>query len=354
VSRAAVVVPCFNHGSYLPDAIASVQGSTLRDVELVVVNDGSDEPETLEALELVRAAGTRVIDQPNLGLAAARNRGFEETTAAYVLPLDADNAMRPEYLEVAIARLEGDPKLGVVYGDAEFFGDRTGRWTVGGFDLDRLLRGNFIDACAVVRRSAWQSVSGYDGGMPMMGFEDWDLWLSFVEAGWNFSYVPEQLFDYRVRQGSMAATCSIPENRAVLYRYITHKHAGLYVPRLDSIIAGYELEFSAASRDADRLRSELAEVRQLHHQRGSELGETQARLQTTHETAVVAQEALDKLRRSHRELERQRRGYESELQQLQAEIEELRRERDAATNELRALRQRTLAERVRGLVSRSG
>ena len=90
------------------------------------------------------------------------------------------------------------PNIGVVYGDAEYIGMRTGRWHVGSFERDRLLRWNYIDACAVYRRSIWEQNRGYDGTMPVQGLEDWDFWLSTLAHGWKFAYVPEVLFEYRV------------------------------------------------------------------------------------------------------------------------------------------------------------
>ena len=73
----------------------------------------------------------------------------------------------------------------------------------GALRLPRLLISNYIDACAIVRRSAWADLGGYDAHMPIMGFEDWDFWLRMVNGGWKLHYLPELSFHYRVREGSM-------------------------------------------------------------------------------------------------------------------------------------------------------
>jgi hypothetical protein len=109
----------------------------------------------------------------------------------------------------------------VVYGDAEYFGERSGRWALGPNDLDQLLERNRIDACAGFRKSLWQRVNGYDEHMPVMGYEDWDFWLRCTVAGAGFRHVDEVFFDYRVRKGSMIGTTVA--NRPLLVEYIFGK-----------------------------------------------------------------------------------------------------------------------------------
>jgi hypothetical protein len=91
----------------------------------------------------------------------------------------------------------------VIYSDAEYFGDRSGRWHVPEFDLLLLVRTNFIDACAVFRKTLWEEVDGYDAYKPLSGWEDWDLWLRAAAHGGTFFHLPEIRFDYRVRRDSM-------------------------------------------------------------------------------------------------------------------------------------------------------
>ena len=130
------------------------------------------------------------------------------------------------YLEQSIRILDSNPKIGIVYGDAEYFGLKQGRWDVGPFDKYRLLNWNYIDACAVFRKQVWEQNSGYDPDMPVMGLEDWDFWLGALERGWGFAYVPEILFDYRVVKNSMLTRTH--EKANTVADYIVRKHAGLY------------------------------------------------------------------------------------------------------------------------------
>lgn len=222
----SVVIPCFNQGQFLPEAVASVTDSGCDDIELIVVDDGSTDERTRTEMGILRNKGIKVIRQTNKGLAAARNTGIFVAKGKYILPLDADNHVRSGYFEHGIRILDGNPRVGVVYGDAQYMGIRAGRWHVGAFERDRLARRNYIDACAIYRRSIWEQNGGYDGTMPGQVEEDWDFWLSTIEHGWQFAYVPEVLFDYRVSEESM--TTRILPVRAQLDRFVAVKHGLLY------------------------------------------------------------------------------------------------------------------------------
>lgn len=202
--RLSIVIPCYNHGQYIEEALSSVRAANRQDLEVIVVDDGSTDLRTQQEMErLSHDRSLIVIRQANGGLAAARNAGVERAAADYILPLDADNRVRPAYIERGIEIMDSDPRVGVVYGDAEFFGSRSGIWRVGPFDRDRLLEWNYIDACAVIRKEVWTKNGGYRRGMPVQGLEDWEFWMNTLSHGWHFRYVPEVMFDYRVMPGSM-------------------------------------------------------------------------------------------------------------------------------------------------------
>jgi hypothetical protein len=228
----AIVIPCFDHGEFLIEAIASVERSVSVPYELLIVNDGSREARTVATLARLRDAGYRVIDQEHRGLAEARNHGIRESTAPIFLPLDADNRLRPGFIEAALDVLARDPDAAVVYGDRVEFGLRSGRVQVGVPDLDRLLCGNYIDACAVIRSEAWRACGGYDAQMPVPGVEDWDLWLSMLERNLTLVRLDIAAFDYRVRPDSMLSRFEDPEAVTAVERYVLTKHVALYLGRL--------------------------------------------------------------------------------------------------------------------------
>jgi glycosyltransferase involved in cell wall biosynthesis len=202
--KVSIIIPCYNDGAMLREALGSVeQVRNANLLEVIVVDDGSSEAETTMILSELEDAGYCVVAQPNSGLGAARNTGIRLARGEFILPLDSDNRVRDAYLNEAASLLKDNPSLDVIYADAEYFGDRSGRWQIPEFDLFSLIRTNFIDACALYRKSLWEKVGGYDEHMPSMGWEDWDFWLRVAAYGSAFFHLPKIGFDYRVRRDSM-------------------------------------------------------------------------------------------------------------------------------------------------------
>jgi hypothetical protein len=254
----SVVIPCFNQGEWAIDAIASVERTVTTPYELTVVDDGSTEPETIEILRRLDGAGYAVARQENRGLAEARNRGARDARAPLYLPLDADNRVRAGFVDAAVDALARDPGADAVYGDRMDFGLRSMHVPVDEADLDRMLCGNFIDACAVVRVSAWQACGGYDASLPSQGLEDWDFWLSLLERGRRLIKLDLVAFDYRVRPGSMLSTFDVEAVRAETERYIVAKHAATYLTALRvHVLTPVDGELPAAARRAVASRVEL-------------------------------------------------------------------------------------------------
>ena len=224
-AKLSVVIPCYNHGSFLIEAMASFERTTDDSCELVIVNDGSDEPRTLEILEKMRAIGYRIIDQENRGISAARNRGIEEAWGAYILPLDSDNRLRPGFAKAAVRVLDESPEVGVVYGSWEEFGLRKRIREPRTFDLVALVAGNFIDACAVFRKSLWAEVGGYD--RELVAWADWEFWLALAKQGCQFHRLDQVCFEYRVRPNSNVSFMDDPRIRRQQIFYIAEKHEEL-------------------------------------------------------------------------------------------------------------------------------
>ncbi|MFB2833547.1 glycosyltransferase [Floridanema evergladense] len=245
----SVVIPCYNQGEFILEAISSVETCQDAVYEIIIVNDGSTEPLTKKVLQYLKDNGYWVIDQSNQGLARARNKGISKARGRYILPLDSDNKIRPEYITKSIEILDRFPEVGVVYGDVQLFDQRKNIVIVPDFDINRLAMGNYIDACAVLRKQVWLDCGGYDDKIPdKLGYEDWDLWLGAATQGWKFYHIPEVMFDYRVREDSMVSFCRIPENHEKLVRYISTKHLDIYKSNFANILA---------QKDADLLRERL-------------------------------------------------------------------------------------------------
>ncbi len=203
--QVSIIIPCYNQGKYLLDAIQSLTSLDKNTVEVIIINDGSTEPVTLDILKDLQTRGFHIIHQENKGLGEARNTGIREAGGRFILPLDADNKITPDYITKGLTIMDVDPEVAVVYGNAQYFGDRNDILVPGLFNLQKLMLGNFIDACAMIRRDVIIEVGMYDN-MKIMGLEDWDLWLRIAFRGYKFSFINEVLFFYRVSGSSMMNT----------------------------------------------------------------------------------------------------------------------------------------------------
>jgi glycosyltransferase involved in cell wall biosynthesis len=224
--KVSVIIPCFNHGEFLSEAVSSVNTLGRADIELIVVDDGSTDEQTQKEMDELSAQKIKVIRQENKGLGAARNAGISIAKGKYILPLDADDRLRSGWIDQGIRILDSEPKVGVVYGDAECFGTRTGLWKVGPFETDMLLKWNYIHASALYRRCVWEQNCGYDGTMPVQGMEDWDFWLGALEHGWEFAYVPLVFFEYRQAEQSMITRTQ--GHHSKVEAFVAAKHGLLY------------------------------------------------------------------------------------------------------------------------------
>jgi glycosyltransferase involved in cell wall biosynthesis len=251
--RLSVIVPCHDDGDYLLEAVASVERNTPAGTELIVVDDGSTQPRTLQVLAALREAGHHVLSQPNAGLSAARNRGIAAAAGELLLPLDADNRLLAGFAAEAVARLDADPAVGVVYGDRREFGMRSGDVAVPELALAPMLWSNTIDACAVFRRAVWSDVGGYD--VAFDNWEDWDFWLGAAGRGWRFFHLPRPTFEYRVRPDSLHQTFLRRNDYLPALRRLYAKHRALISEHAAEILLAAHVERHQLFADVAALRA---------------------------------------------------------------------------------------------------
>ena len=174
----SVIIPCYNDGIYLNDAIDSLNAQTFGDFEIIIVDDASSDEETLKILSKLVQNNIRVIHlEKNSGPSVARNTGIKIAKGDYILPLDSDDKILPTYLEKAKEILDAVEDMGIVYCEAELFGLITGKWPLPPYSFPEILAGNMIFSTAMYRRADWETVGGYNENM-IHGNEDYDFWLS--------------------------------------------------------------------------------------------------------------------------------------------------------------------------------
>jgi glycosyltransferase involved in cell wall biosynthesis len=218
-----VVITCFNYGRFLTEALASVRGQDGGAPRVIVVDDGSDEPETLEMLEALPGE-TELVRQDRAGLSAARNAGFRASDTPLVLALDADDMLPPGSLRVLKEGLRRDPSAGFAYGIMQFFGEWSGQMTMPGWDPYQLLYRHTIGSTALTRRELFDDIGGY--APEIVGYEDWEFWLHALARGWHGVKVPEVTLLYR-RHGATMLSGARREYRRC-YRALRARHADLY------------------------------------------------------------------------------------------------------------------------------
>ncbi|MFN0134090.1 MAG: glycosyltransferase family 2 protein, partial [Phycisphaerales bacterium] len=249
----SVVIPYYNMGAYLPQTLASARAQTYRNIEIVLVDDGSTDAASV-ALLATLGSDVRIVRKPNGGLSSARNAGITAARGDWVVPLDADDLLMPTAVERLVRAVERDPGLTFVSPLVSYFRDdpeaqgqgdgareradakretKAGGWCpLGagwcplGADRDLLAVRNVGAAASgtLIRRARALEVGGYDERLT--SYEDWDFWCTLAERGDRGTVVPEFLLRYRVRADSMFRTEAL-ERDAALRAYLLRKHPRL-------------------------------------------------------------------------------------------------------------------------------
>ena len=156
-----VVIPCFNYGHFLDDALESVRAQEGGAPRIIVVDDGSTAPDTQAALDAL-AGDVHVVRQANAGLSAARNAGFRAAQTPFLIALDADDMLPPGSLRALKRGFTADPAAGYSYGVMRFFGSWSGQLVMPRWDPYRLLYRHTIGASALTRRELLEDIGGFD------------------------------------------------------------------------------------------------------------------------------------------------------------------------------------------------
>jgi len=220
LAEVAVVIPLHNYAGLVTETLDSVARQTLAGLELVVVDDCSTDDSLAVAQTWLRdhaerfTSATLLRTVTNQGLALARNAGFAAAEAPFVFPLDADNTLEPDCLRLLSEHVQHST-ASAAHPTLRHFGESTKYKPAQAWDPARLRRGNYIDAMAVIRKSAWAHVGGYVKG-DFIGWEDYELWCRFVEHGFWSAAVPEAIAGYRVHRGSMLRARTEPAMQRVV------------------------------------------------------------------------------------------------------------------------------------------
>lgn len=231
--KVSIIMPCYNQGKYVREAIESVLHQTYKNIEIVCVNDASldNSNDIIQNIlsELNPDNFIYINHKENKGVITTRNEAIEIATGEYILPLDADDTIEPTYVEKAVNILDENPDVGIVYCWVNNFWkdskSQISKWK--DFDISKELFLNSIVNTSMYRKSDFLLVGGYKSYMNK-GWEDWDLWLSIIEKGFKAHLIKEVLFNYR-RKFFDSRSNSAAKSIAHLYRELLRHHTELYI-----------------------------------------------------------------------------------------------------------------------------
>ncbi len=194
----SVIIPLYNQGHFLEQALVSVLAQTQTRFEVCIVNDGSTDTSLSMAKQLLAKYNDpriKIVSHANSGKGFTRNRGVKETTAPFICILDADDMLVPTYFTTALAMLENQPDIGWVCPKSLVFGNNNHITWSEPYDFFRSLLQCPCPVTAIYRRNLWEDLNGYVEDMHDR--EDWDFWVRAGERGWTGLTSPKVEFIYR-------------------------------------------------------------------------------------------------------------------------------------------------------------
>lgn len=227
--KVSIIIPCYNQGKYVAEAINSALRQTFKDIEIVCVNDGS----TDNSVEIIKSFENKyknfifLNNEENRGVIYSRNFAIKNCNGTYILPLDADDIIESTYVEKAVKILDNNPNIGIVYCKAKIFDNYDKYWNLKPFNKSDILYENCIFCSALFRKSDFLKIGGYNNNMKY-GCEDYDLWLSFIEQGLEVFQINEILFSYRQYDETSRTTISL-KNKKEIWNNLIKNHINLYL-----------------------------------------------------------------------------------------------------------------------------
>lgn len=220
----SIVVPYYNLGKYLDSCIRSAIDSGYPNKEIIVVDDGSTQAASISALqEAERRYNIQVLRRRNKGLCATRNETAELVQGEFLAFLDADDMIDPRFYSKAIAILDRFQNVSFVGCWAKYFGENEAIWPAFNPEPPYLLTHNMVNSSALVYRTTHFLTSGKNDPTMIYGMEDYESIINMVKLGYQGVILPEILWNYRIRKGSMAQSFN-RYSEQYLYRKIAAKH----------------------------------------------------------------------------------------------------------------------------------
>ena len=219
----SVVIPIYNYGVQFEKTLCSVFDSTYKNLEIIIVDDGSDDEYVKLKLESLEGhPNIKIIKQINSGPSSARNNGINNSNGEFILPLDADDMIYPDYIQSCVNILKNNKNISPVYCDTHHIGQTQGVEQRPEWSMDRLIQGPFIVNCSMFHKKAFDDCEGYDDSLK--GWEDYDLWIRMGQKGYVGKRIPKPLFIYFHHESDGTVSTEANQNQQLLYNKIINKN----------------------------------------------------------------------------------------------------------------------------------
>ncbi len=234
--KVSVVIPCYNDKDYIEETLDAVLNQSFQDFDVIIVDDGSNK-ETKDVLKKINHPNVSILEQKNRGLSNARNNGFKKALGIYVLTIDSDDTLDTSFLEKAVKILDEKENVSAVSSYCNIFEGNyklISKHLPKGGGLSDFLFDNNSTSFALIRKSSWKKIGGYDEKM-INGFEDWEFWISMTKQGDYVHMIEEFLFNYRQKSISMSKE-SKKNHREKNLAYIYKKHCDIYANHFTDVV----------------------------------------------------------------------------------------------------------------------
>jgi len=222
----SVIIPCYNSGKTISRAIESILIQTWKNLELIIVNDGSTDKSTIDLLNSFSAnPDIKLYSQNNRGLAAARNSGIRISNGYFILPLDSDDWLDPNAIKIMVDIYGKSIPNSIVFSDIKLEGSRNQIKTTFSNPFEQMFS-NQLPYCMLFPKEVLVSANGYDENL-LYGLEDWDLNIRLLINGFNFVKINEPVFHYWVDSKGMFQSLTI-KSFGNIFTQIRMKYSNSY------------------------------------------------------------------------------------------------------------------------------
>lgn len=254
-AKISVVIACFNDADYIEQAVCSIQNQTYSNIEVIVVDDGSD-TYTKNVLQSIDSKIDTLIFQKNKGVSAARNKGIEVSKGDYIMILDSDDYLEPTFLEKAIKyfREENEVRMVSCYANLIYGKNKKGLLKPNGGDIISFLNNNCALGTSLYKKDDIAEINGYDEKM-LLGLEDWDFNIRIMALGGMAQVITEPLYNYRIKGNSRNEKAK--KHKTEILKYIVTKNIDLYQLHIEQTLPKLFFRMEKLEKEHGKLSKSL-------------------------------------------------------------------------------------------------